>query len=346
MRSLLRPWLASVILGGLSSAVFAQPAATPTSNVKTAERVPVPAANAKSVAVTVNGEQILEGAVQRFLRRVPPDRQVEARPTVLEHLVDNALVDQYLQQNGLKIDPKEIDKKIEEMKEEIKKEKQEFEKVLQEMQVTEAEIRHHLAADLRWEKYADSAATDKVLTELFTSQKEMFDGSMVRVRHILLTPNSRDATKLAEAKATLAAYKQQINQTVAAGMAKLPATAEPLAKEKARVKLVEDAFAAIAKEKSACPSKQQGGDVGWFDRAGSMVEEFSKAAFALKSFEMSDIVETQFGVHLMLMLDRRPGKDVKFEDVKANVKEMYSEKLRTLVVQHMRKTAKVVVASK
>ena len=79
--------------------------------------------------------------------------------------------------------------------------------------------------------------------------------------------------------------------------------------------------------------------------AGEIEEAFAKAAFALKSFEMSDVIETQFGFHLMLLLDRRPGKDVKFEDVKANIKEVYAEKLRTMVVQHMRKTAKVVVSA-
>jgi peptidyl-prolyl cis-trans isomerase C len=335
--------LASLLMAGLTSAALAQPAATPTSATKTVERVPVPAANAKSIAVTVNGEQILEGAVQRFLRRVPPDRQTEARPSVIDHLVDNTLVDQYLMQNGMKIDPKEIDKKVEEMKAELKQQKLEYEKVLAEMEVTEAELRHHLGAELRWEKYIESAGNEKALRDLFTAQKEMFDGSQVRVRHILLTPDSRDPKKVAEAKAALAGYRQQINQKVTAELAKLPATADNLAKEKARVKAVEDAFSAIAKEKSACPSKQQGGDVGWFDRAGSMVEAFAKAAFALKRFEMTDVVETQFGFHLILLLDRRDGKDVKFEDVKAGVKEVYAEKLRNMVVQHMRKSAKVVV---
>jgi peptidyl-prolyl cis-trans isomerase C len=341
MRFPLRPWFAGLLLGGLACTASAQVPAKPTS-AKVAERVSAPAANARSVAVTVNGEEILEGSLQRFLRRVPPDRQTEARPAVINHLVENVLVDQYLQQSGVKTDPKEIDKKIDEMKDEIKKEKLEYAKVLQDMEVTETELRYHLAADLRWEKYADGQSTDKVLRELFTTQKEMFDGSMVRVRHILLTPDSKDPQKVAAAKASLAAIKREIEATVAAGLAKAPA-ADNLAREKARVKLIEDAFSAQAKLKSSCPSKQQGGDVGWFDRAGAMVEPFSKASFALKPFEMTDIVETQFGVHLILLLDRRAGKDVKFEDVKSSVKDLYTERLRNLVVQHMKKSAKIVV---
>jgi parvulin-like peptidyl-prolyl isomerase len=340
MRHSLSPWLATLLAGGLACAAAAQPATTTS---RTTERVSAPASNAKTVAVTVNGEQIYEGAIQRFLRRVPPDRQTEARPSVVDHLVDNVLVDQYIQQAGIKIEDKDIDKKIEEMKGEIKQQKLEYEKVLKEMDVTEAELRYHLAADLRWEKYANTVSTDKALTDLFTTQKEMFNGSMVRVRHILLSPDSRDPQKVADAKASLAAMRREIEATVAAGLAKLPQNTDNLAREKARVKLIEDAFSAKAKEKSACPSKQQGGDVGWFDRAGSMVEPFAKAAFALKSFEMSDVVETQFGYHLILLLDRRPGKDVKFDDVKANVKELYTERVRNMVVQHMRKSAKIVL---
>ncbi len=345
MQQTLRGWLAGLILGGLACAATAQVPAKPTSSRPT-EKVPAPATNARSDAVTVNGEPILEGAIQRFLRGVPTDQWNDARPKVLNHLTDNVLVDQYLKQAGLKVEDKDIDAKIADLKKEIEKEKLDYAKFLQEMEATEAELRYHLAADLRWEKYVNMQSTDKVLREQFASQKEVFDGSMVRVRHILLTPPTRDAAKVAATKAALADIRKDIESKVTAGLAKLPASTDNLAREKARTRLLEDAFADWAKKKSDCPSKQNGGDVGWRDRISLMVEPFGKVAFGLKSFEMSDIVETEFGFHLILLLDRRPGKDVKFEDVKDNVKEFYAEKLRNLVVQHMRRSAKIVVSSK
>ena len=76
-------------------------------------------------------------------------------------------------------------------------------------------------------------------------------------------------------------------------------------REKARCKLIDDAFAEEAKKLSACPSKIQGGDVGWFDRTGVMVESFAKTAFALQPYQMSDVVQTQFGYHLILLTERR-----------------------------------------
>lgn len=340
MRFSLRPWLACLLACSLTCVAQAQPTAA----ARAAERVPAPATNARSVAVTVNGEPILEGAIARALRRVPADRQTEARVAIMNMLVDNLLVEQWLAQAGMKVTDADVDQKVAEMKKEIEKEKLEYAKVLQEMEMTEVELRKELASFIRWENYAKGVATDKVLQELFTSEKDMFDGSKVRVRHILLSPDSRDANKVAEAKQTLAAVRQNINAQVSAVLAKLPPGTDALAREKARVKAIDDAFAAEAKAKSACPSKQQGGDVGWFDRAGTMVEAFSKTAFALRSHEMSDIVETQFGVHLILLLERKPGKVVKFDEVKDGVKEVYVDKLRERVVQSLRQRAKIVAA--
>jgi parvulin-like peptidyl-prolyl isomerase len=156
----------------------------------------------------------------------------------------------------------------------------------------------------------------------------------------------KNTQEVEAARGKLAGFKKQIEAEVAAGLAKLPAGADNLAREKERIKLVDAAFARIAEKESACPSKREGGDVGWFDRAGNMVEPFAKAAFALKSYQMSEQVETQFGLHLLLLLDRKPGKEVKFDDVKDEVKEVYGEKLREAVVAQMRKSAKIETAPK
>src|SRR5207248_3385505 len=128
-----------------------------------------------------------------------------------------ALIDQYLQQMRVAVDPKEVEKKIEQMKAEIQKEKMDYAQVLKDMALTEAELRQHIASDLRWDKYAEAQATDKVLRDMFAANKDMFDGSMVRVRHILLAPNSRDAKAVEDAKAQLAAIKKQLEGQVAAG---------------------------------------------------------------------------------------------------------------------------------
>ncbi len=61
-------------------------------------------------------------------------------------------------------------------------------------------------------------------------------------------------------------------------------------------------FANIAKQVSLCPSGKRGGDLGTFGR-GKMVKEFETAAFALAKGQVSPIVKTKFGCHIIQRLE-------------------------------------------
>ncbi len=97
-------------------------------------------------------------------------------------------------------------------------------------------------------------------------------------------------------------------------------------------------FDEAAKEYSTCPSKEKGGDLGFFGK-GRMVPEFDKAAFELEVGTVSDIVTTQFGHHIILVEEKRESAVKPFEQVTEQInqtlvrgkqQEVYSEKVNEL----------------
>lgn len=304
------------------------------------ETIPIPPPPpANAVAVTVNGQAIPELAVYRVLIRERPDQRAQARKEVLEFLIGNALIDQYLLQMKIAVDRQEVETRMTQMRAEAKKEGQEFDKMLKALHLNEDELRYQLACAMRMEKYVAQQATDKALRDLFESNKAMFDGSRMQARHILLTVSpERNADK---ARARLLAAKTQIEAEVSKELAKLSDRADKLEREKTRMQAMEKAFADIATKESECPSKAEGGNLGWFPRAGAMVEPFARAAFALKPYQLSDPVATEFGQHLILAIDHKPGKDIKFEDVRPVVREVYYDRLRESLISQLRPRARI-----
>ena len=77
-------------------------------------------------------------------------------------------------------------------------------------------------------------------------------------------------------------------------------------------------FADLAKEYSDCPSGAEGGDLGYFEK-GAMVPAFEEAAFALNVGELSDVVETQFGYHIIKLTANKPTSITGFDEVKEEI---------------------------
>ncbi len=123
---------------------------------------------------------------------------------------------------------------------------------------------------------ADTAISDEELRAAF---EEQAPGQRVRARHVLLTyPQDADDA----ARDSVRALAEELRSRAAAG---------------------ED-FAAMAQEHSQDPgSAQDGGNLGWFER-GRMVQPFEEAAFALAPGEVSGVVETPFGLHIIKVEER------------------------------------------
>ena len=105
-------------------------------------------------------------------------------------------------------------------------------------------------------------------------------------------------------------------------------------------------FEDLAKKYSIDPAGAKGGDLGWFSK-GSMIPEFEKAAFALKEGEISGVVETKFGFHIIKLTGKRPAGIIPFAEVKDQLKaEMLPEKQQEVfkkIKEDLKKGAKVAI---
>jgi parvulin-like peptidyl-prolyl isomerase len=295
------------------------------------------------VAAVVNDQKIPELAVYRVLLQAPEAGRGELRPEVINFLVNNALVDQYLDQMKVVVEPKELDAQVEKVKGEIKMAYKDVDNFFKMLHLTEAELRTQVYQTLRWDKFLNQYATDDALKKFHEANKCMFDGSQVRARHILVAAKPGDAAAAEPAKAKLVAIKKAIEEKVAKGLAEA-GNLDNLELQKKRLKLLEDAFADAAKD-SDCPSKNHGGELFWFPRIGGRVsDQFAAAAFAMKVGELSDPVSTEFGWHLILVADTKPGVERRFEDLKEVIKDVYADRMREAVVQRMRPVAKISIS--
>lgn len=120
-----------------------------------------------------------------------------------------------------------------------------------------------------------------------------------------------------------------------------PANAAEMQKAAARARAAEvlralregKDFAELAKEHSTdSGSAQNGGDLGFFQQ-GQMVEAFDKAAFSMKEGETSGLIETQFGFHIIRVIEKMPGRDVPLEEVRAEIQRFLEGRARQQATQ-------------
>ncbi len=94
-------------------------------------------------------------------------------------------------------------------------------------------------------------------------------------------------------------------------------------------------FAELAKESSTCPSSKKGGDLGWFAK-GRMDPAFEKAAFELKAGEISEVVKSSFGYHIIKVEDVKAEVVKPFDEVKASVEKIVKREKQESTMDNLR----------
>ena len=275
-------------------------------------------------AATVNGDKITLAEVDAVLKQTLPLTPLTAaqrrqmRVEVLSDMVDDLLVRQFLRKNGPKVDPAEIDAQLKAFGEKLQKDGKTLADWYKETGQTEAQVRESWTTAMQLTGYVKAAATEEQLKAYFAANKDHFDRVEVKVRHIVVrVGKNATAAERAGAKEKLEAVRAEI------ATGKLD-------------------FAAAAKKHSQCPTAPTGGDIGYIARKGGLVDEaFAKAAFALKPGELSGVVETEFGLHLIQVTDRKPGVPSTYEKSATDVLDSYADDFRADLIAKLRKQGQI-----
>ncbi|MFL5331017.1 MAG: peptidylprolyl isomerase [Gemmataceae bacterium] len=277
----------------------------------------------KFVAV-VNGETIPQSELEAVLKVRPAavtpttaaHRKAEAEQ-IVQGLVDELLMRQFLTKHTPAPKAEEIEQQWSALMDALKAQKKSLAEYCKETQQTEKQIRGNIEVILRWNTYVADKRTEGDMKGYYKDNKDYFDRVTIKCSHIVLrVPANAPPTERAEAVKKL----QELRLQIESGQLKF-----------------EDA----AQKYSQCPSAPKGGNLGYIYRKWMVEEPFAKAAFALKVNEISDVVTTDFGVHLILCTDRKPPEPSEYAKVKDDVRECCGEEMRLKLLSDLRKSAKI-----
>jgi peptidyl-prolyl cis-trans isomerase C len=265
---------------------------------------------AEDIAAKVNGVPITTLELNRSFTahvQVPysavqeDPRAKEVLRQILDNLIDRELLLQQAKSLKMTVTPQQVDAQVQQLAQRFPSQDA-FEQALTAQNVTVDAVKKDVEGQLLRQQLVKKEILDKVnvsardVQTFYDKNKDKYvEADQVRVRHILV----------------------KVPQDVSpADDAKLKGKADEALR---RAKKGED-FATLAKELSDDGSKESGGDLGFFPR-GRMVPAFEEAAFALQPGQISEVVRTQFGYHIIKAEERKTGRALPFDEAKDRVKE-------------------------
>jgi parvulin-like peptidyl-prolyl isomerase len=270
-------------------------------------------------ALRVNGETVSYQRFQGFYVEYRDSKGVQVgargdqfalltqlRKEAMELMIEQVLVKQAAEREGIEADPEEVEKNVEQLRSVFMTDLS-YESMLEAEGYTEESYREHVAEMMASKMYLDRIrvdAADVSDTELeryyHENENRLTFPEQVRVRHILLT------WKPLGTQDDRAAIRKQM---------------EPILE---RARAGEDFTALVAEFSEDFATKDSGGDTGLFHR-GQMTPAFEEAAFALEPGEISEPVETGYGVHILKLEERLESRLVPLDEVREQLRDHVRE---------------------
>jgi peptidyl-prolyl cis-trans isomerase C len=285
---------------------------------KRVEPKPVTTARPGDVAVTVNGTAITEGEVaaevQQMASRMPPQYLEQNRDRIRQQTLDRMIVmrllDEKIKATGIVVTEKEVSEQINQIAAQQGMSLDDFKAMLKTRGMNFDEWKKQMQFERRVqfqklfeaEFAAQLSVTDNDANNYYAANiKQYATPQQVKASHILIKPDPNGDPN--EGKVKALAKAQDLLKQVKAGAD----------------------FAELAKANSSCPSSTKGGDLGFFGK-GRMVPAFDKAVFALNVNEVSDVVETRFGYHIIKATDHKEASTKSFAEAKEDIIKMLKQR--------------------
>jgi len=298
-------------------------------DTKALEPKQIAKAGADGVAVTVNGVDITEKELEEEIKRLAPlmpkgdieQNKEKVRQLTLDRMIIMRLLDEKTKAANIAVTEEEVLDQSREIASWQNLSLDDFKAVLQSRGMNFDEWKRQVELGVKLGKLTEAEYGDQLnITEndannFYSSNIQRFETpEQVKASHILVKPDTTDPNiDPNEAKAKALAKAQDLLKQVKEGAD----------------------FAELAKANSDCPSKAKGGDLGFFGR-DRMEPPFEKAAFELKVNEVSDVVETQDGYHIIKVTDRKEAAVKTFEQAKENIiKNLKRRKQRVLITKYI-----------
>ena len=290
---------------------------------------PVPAV-LPAVVARVNGVDIASADLEKAIRNleanvgnaIPAERRNEIYRGILDQLIEMRLLEQEAASRNIKATDAEIQQGIDQMKQQAPS-PEAFTKALASRKMTEADLRAEARQRLAVDKLLTTEVEPKAvvgeadIADFYKKNPQFFmQPESLRASHILLKADTPEAKAAAKTKA------DDLLRQIQGGAD----------------------FATLAKQHSADGSAAAGGDLGFFPR-GQMVKPFEDAAFALKAGEVSGVVETEFGYHIIKAAEHRTARTVPLAEVSDRIaqalRQQKQQQLAQEFVQSLKGKAKV-----
>lgn len=250
---------------------------------------------------------------------------------VTNELIIKALLEAEIEKRGIEATKEDVQNELKTVIDKVGS-KEELNKILKERKVSNDKFTEDLKTQIKIKKLVNSEekieVTDADAKKYYDSHlKEFTHGEQVRASHILISANFLDLIRVIKQK-NPDITPTELNREIDKIMASQKTKAEAILAE---VKKNPENFEKIAQQKSDDKgSAARGGELGFFPK-DAMVKEFAEAAFAMKPNTISDIVQTNFGYHIIKVTDRMEAGTTPFVKVKDNLK-FYLETQKQIAV--------------